>query len=462
MMVLDAGRARPALRRPDRLGAGIGRRLVELAKERSPDGLDALHVPGQRPGAPLLRAATGSSPSGSATARPTRSASRTCATSGDPVTDGAPAAGVPDRIVGARRRADRGLPSGDGPPLVLVHGATADHTTWRTAGPLLAARHRSTRSIAAAAARPATARGEPYAIEREFDDLAAVVDAIAARDGRAGRRRRPLVRRPDRARGRAADDEPRPARRLRGRTAGAARGAATRTPTRGRSPDRGARRRGRSRRGAGDVHARDRRDADRGPRRLPGRPDLAAPRGGRRHDDPRAPRARRARPARSTRSARSASPVLQILGGASSAAPFGEATQALDARLRDGRVVTIDGARHAAHHTHAAEFVAAIEAFLAEPGHGRLSAMTDSSSAGSIIGFLGGALSGAVVGGRTARGCLPNIVVGVLGAIVGGWLAAAARVSAGPGLHRGDRRRRRSARSSSASSSRRSARDDRR
>ncbi|HSL33182.1 MAG TPA: GlsB/YeaQ/YmgE family stress response membrane protein [Candidatus Limnocylindrales bacterium] len=40
-----------------------------------------------------------------------------------------------------------------------------------------------------------------------------------------------------------------------------------------------------------------------------------------------------------------------------------------------------------------------------------------------IIGFLGGALSGAVVGGRTARGCLPNVVVGVLGAIVGGWLA---------------------------------------
>ena len=40
-----------------------------------------------------------------------------------------------------------------------------------------------------------------------------------------------------------------------------------------------------------------------------------------------------------------------------------------------------------------------------------------------IIGFLGGALSAAVVGGRTARGCLPNIVVGVLGAVLGGWLA---------------------------------------
>ncbi len=41
-----------------------------------------------------------------------------------------------------------------------------------------------------------------------------------------------------------------------------------------------------------------------------------------------------------------------------------------------------------------------------------------------VLGFLGGALSGAVVGGRTARGCLPNVVVGILGALVGGWLAA--------------------------------------
>jgi pimeloyl-ACP methyl ester carboxylesterase len=59
-------------------------------------------------------------------------------------------------------------------------------------------------------------------------------------------------------------------------------------------------------------------------------------------------------------------PVLQILGGASSPV-FGEATLALDARLRNGRVVTIDGARHAAHHTHAPAFVAAIEAFLDAP-----------------------------------------------------------------------------------------------
>jgi len=51
-----------------------------------------------------------------------------------------------------------------------------------------------------------------------------------------------------------------------------------------------------------------------------------------------------------------------------------------------------------------------------------------------IIGFLAGALSGAVVGGRTARGCLPNIVVGALGAIVGGWLAQQLGFERGPGF----------------------------
>ena len=40
-----------------------------------------------------------------------------------------------------------------------------------------------------------------------------------------------------------------------------------------------------------------------------------------------------------------------------------------------------------------------------------------------VVGFLAGAISGALVGGRTARGCLPNIVVGIVGGIVGGWLA---------------------------------------
>ena len=40
-----------------------------------------------------------------------------------------------------------------------------------------------------------------------------------------------------------------------------------------------------------------------------------------------------------------------------------------------------------------------------------------------IVGFLAGALSGLVVRNRTAGGCLANIVIGVLGGIVGGFLA---------------------------------------
>jgi uncharacterized membrane protein YeaQ/YmgE (transglycosylase-associated protein family) len=40
-----------------------------------------------------------------------------------------------------------------------------------------------------------------------------------------------------------------------------------------------------------------------------------------------------------------------------------------------------------------------------------------------VVGFLAGWLSALVVPGRTARGCLPNILVGILGGIVGGWLA---------------------------------------
>ncbi len=51
-----------------------------------------------------------------------------------------------------------------------------------------------------------------------------------------------------------------------------------------------------------------------------------------------------------------------------------------------------------------------------------------------VIGFIGGALSAAVVGGRTARGCFPNVIVGVLGAILGGWLATQLGFGQGEGF----------------------------
>jgi pimeloyl-ACP methyl ester carboxylesterase len=56
--------------------------------------------------------------------------------------------------------------------------------------------------------------------------------------------------------------------------------------------------------------------------------------------------------------------VLQLLGS-DSRPIFRAATLALDERLADGRVVEIEGARHAAHHTHPDAVVEAVRAFLA-------------------------------------------------------------------------------------------------
>jgi uncharacterized membrane protein YeaQ/YmgE (transglycosylase-associated protein family) len=40
-----------------------------------------------------------------------------------------------------------------------------------------------------------------------------------------------------------------------------------------------------------------------------------------------------------------------------------------------------------------------------------------------IIGLLAGSISGWFVGTRSVQGCLPTIVVGILGALIGGWLS---------------------------------------
>ena len=43
-----------------------------------------------------------------------------------------------------------------------------------------------------------------------------------------------------------------------------------------------------------------------------------------------------------------------------------------------------------------------------------------------IIGFFAGALSGVLIkGDNTPRGCLPNILIGVLGGVLGGFVAKA-------------------------------------
>ena len=40
-----------------------------------------------------------------------------------------------------------------------------------------------------------------------------------------------------------------------------------------------------------------------------------------------------------------------------------------------------------------------------------------------VIGLLAGAISGWFVGTKSVQGCLPTIVVGIVGALIGGYLA---------------------------------------
>lgn len=66
--------------------------------------------------------------------------------------------------------------SGSGPPLLLVHGTTADHTRWARLLPELEPRF----TVYAMDRRGRGGSGDTaeYAIEREFEDVAAVIDAI--------------------------------------------------------------------------------------------------------------------------------------------------------------------------------------------------------------------------------------------------------------------------------------------
>ena len=250
--------------------------------------------------------------------------------------------------------------AGNGPPLVLVHGAAADHTTFRVVGPRLA--ERFTIHAIDRRGRGASGDGTTYALEREFDDLAAVVDAVAAES------EQPVD--------------------VVGHSFGGrvALGASLRTPN---------------------------------VRRLviyesapaaPGRPyaqpglaeELATLRAAGRSDELYATFLRRvvgmaeadiaayrAEPVWPVRVAAAptivreleveghdgtldalggvAVPVLQLLGGDSPEA-FRAATAALHARLANGRVVVIDGARHAAHHSHPDRFVAEVVRFVDRAG----------------------------------------------------------------------------------------------
>lgn len=66
--------------------------------------------------------------------------------------------------------------SGAGPPLVLVHGTAGDHTDWRVVRPALA--ESFTLYAIDRRGRGESGDADAYAIEREFEDVAAVVDSI--------------------------------------------------------------------------------------------------------------------------------------------------------------------------------------------------------------------------------------------------------------------------------------------
>jgi pimeloyl-ACP methyl ester carboxylesterase len=66
--------------------------------------------------------------------------------------------------------------SGSGPPLLLVHGTTADHTRWRPVLPLLEP-HATVHAVDRRG-RGASGDAPEYSVDREFDDIAAVVDVI--------------------------------------------------------------------------------------------------------------------------------------------------------------------------------------------------------------------------------------------------------------------------------------------
>ena len=67
--------------------------------------------------------------------------------------------------------------TGEGPPLVLVHGGPADHTRWRPLLPYLEP-HFTVHAMDRRG-RGASGEGPSYDIAREYEDVAALIDAVA-------------------------------------------------------------------------------------------------------------------------------------------------------------------------------------------------------------------------------------------------------------------------------------------
>ena len=243
-------------------------------------------------------------------------------------------------------------------PLILIHGTTADHLTFRVVAPLLGARRR----LFAIDRRGRGGSGDApnaYSIQREFEDLAAVAEAVVAEEGG------PVDVLGHSFGGRCALGASLLAPAIRsvvcyeGAPASVARPYQTAD-----LPDR-----------LGGHLARDDREAvlETFMREVVGMDDAGMDRF---RADPIWPLRVAASPTilRELDAEREPAasldalgivgvPVLQVLGTASSPA-FQAATIALDTRLARGSIVRIEGAAHAAHHTHPDAFVTAVESFL--------------------------------------------------------------------------------------------------
>ena len=339
---------------PEWIGRGVGDRLIALAKGRRPEGLDlyCFQVNGfarrfyERRG--FVPIAFGDGSNNEERQPDIRYAWRQTS--------------VPSRtITSADGTRIGGFTSGTGPPLVLVHGASADHTTFRVVGPIFGERF----TVHAIDRRGRGASGDtpPYSIEREFEDVAAVASALAKESGApvdvvghsyGGRCALGAALLTDDIR-RVVSYEGAP------------------TPPQERYGDAEVLDELRALEAAGDPAG----VLSTFMTRVVGMDDEAL---ARYRLDPVWP-ARVAAAGTIVRELKSEAassaagpealgrvrqPVLQILGG-DSRPEFGSATRALDARLANGRIVVIDGARHAAHHTHPEAFVEAITTFLGEP-----------------------------------------------------------------------------------------------
>lgn len=245
------------------------------------------------------------------------------------------------------------------PGLLLVHGATADHTTWRNVGPTFA----STRHVFAMdrRGRGASGDGPAYVIEREYEDVAAAAATVAgATGGRidvvghsyGGRVAlgasllTPAIRRLVVYEGAPvpAGMSYRPPGMVETVRAALARGdneTALATFLAGIV-------------GMSDAALEAYRADPVWPARVAAAPTIL-----------REVEAEASPAASLDALGAVTAPVLLVLGSISRS-PFRIGTDELAARLADARVVTIAGAAHAAHHTHAQEFVRAVESFLDE------------------------------------------------------------------------------------------------